>query len=70
MCFFTFGGFVTLLDGLDLAYRLHWVTTDARVKSMTPAVALEPGVVVERHHALNWLTRFDDAEWDDVETPT
>lgn len=28
------------------------------------------GVVAERHHALNWLVRFMDADWDDVDTPT
>jgi hypothetical protein len=31
---------------------------------------LDPGVIQERHHALNWLVRFEDAEWDDVDTPT
>jgi hypothetical protein len=28
------------------------------------------GVVAERHHALNWLVCFGDADWDDVDTPT
>jgi hypothetical protein len=28
------------------------------------------GVVAERHHAFNWLVRFADADWDDVDTPT
>lgn len=60
-----------ILDALDLAFRLHWATTDARVrKSPAPLQGLEPGVVFERHHAANWLTQFGGAEWDDVETPT
>jgi hypothetical protein len=59
-----------LLDALDLSFRLHWATTDARVKNAAPPAGLEPGVVAERHHALNWLVRFQDAAWDDVETPT
>lgn len=59
-----------LLDALDLTYRLAWAVTDARVNDHPPLDALEPGVVAERHYALNWLTRFGDADWDDVETPT
>lgn len=59
-----------LLDALDLTYRLAWAVTDARVNDHPPLDGLEPGVVAERHYALNWLTRFGDAAWDDVETPT
>jgi len=59
-----------LLDALDLHFRLHWATTDARLKKAPPPAGLEPGVVHERHHALNWLVRFEDAEWDEVATPT
>jgi hypothetical protein len=59
-----------LLDALDLHYRLHWATTSARTKGAPPPAGLEPGVVFERHYALNWLTCFQDAEWDDVDTPT
>lgn len=59
-----------ILDALDLHYRLHWIVTEARVRGPEPAQPLEPGVVKERHHALNWLTRLDDAEWDDVRTDT
>ncbi len=46
------------------------MTTEARVRKTEAPAGLEGGVVFERHHALNWLTRFGDAEWDDVETPT
>jgi hypothetical protein len=60
----------TILDELDLTYRLHWATTEARVRKTPPVRGVDPGVVMERHHALNWLTRFSDAQWDDVETPT
>ncbi len=50
-----------LLDVLDLHYRLHWITTDARVKKVPSPAGVEPGVVMERHRALNWLTRDQDA---------
>lgn len=59
-----------VLDALDLTYRLHWATTEARVKRVPPPASLEAGVVFERHRALNWMTRFQDADWDDVDTPT
>jgi hypothetical protein len=59
-----------ILDALDACYRLHWATTEARVKKAEPPAGVEPGVVAERHHALNWLVRFQDADWDDVDTPT
>jgi hypothetical protein len=59
-----------VLDALDLHYRLHWITTEAHAHGAQPPSELEPGVIAERHYALNWLTRFLDADWDDVETPT
>lgn len=59
-----------ILDALDLHYRLHWATTEARVRGTPLHADLDAGVVFERHYALNWLVRFQDAEWDDVQTPT
>jgi hypothetical protein len=58
-----------ILDALDLTFRLDWVVTDARIKQAS-VPGLEAGAVAERHCALNWLTRFADADWDDVQTPT
>ncbi len=54
-----------LLEQLDLHYRLHWASRNG-------AQDLSNGVVMERHHALNWLLEFENVgvEWDDVETPT
>ena len=31
---------------------------------------LDPGVVQERHQALNWLIGYMDQHWDDVSTDT
>lgn len=59
-----------ILDALDLHFRLHWATTDARLKNASPPAGLDGGVVMERHYALNWLVRFEGADWDDVDTPT
>jgi hypothetical protein len=58
-----------ILDLLDVTFRLHWATTAARVRqSVVPEIA--EGAVAERHHALNWLVRFGNVDWDEVETPT
>jgi hypothetical protein len=60
-----------ILDVADMHYRLHWAVRDAaHVGNQPPPASLEPGVVAERRHALNWLLRFQDADWDDVDTPT
>lgn len=59
-----------LLDELDRAYRLHWAVRQARLKGREPPGGLIPGVVLERHYALNWLFRFEEADWDRVDTPT
>lgn len=59
-----------ILGALDHAYRLHWLTTEARLHPDMEIEGVEPGVVLERHYALSWLTRFEEAEWDEVSTPT
>lgn len=65
----------TLLDALDLHFRLHWVVRQRQQDGKPPngetgGSDLDPGVVLERHHALNWLVQHKGAEWDDVQTPT
>jgi Domain of unknown function (DUF4272) len=65
----------TLLDALDLHFRLHWVIRQRQQDGKPPdgergGSDLNPGVVLERHHALNWLVQHEGAEWDDVQTPT
>jgi hypothetical protein len=59
-----------ILDALDVTYRCHWAATEARVNATAPPASLEPGVVLERYRAFNWLTRFEGAAWDDITTPT
>lgn len=65
-----------LLDTLDRHLRLHWAVRQAGGRSARPADPVSryrrhrAGVVYERHYALNWLLHFEDAEWDEVETPT
>jgi hypothetical protein len=63
----------------------HWAVRDAYIHKraipsnfdwsspaeMCPANASPAGgAIAERHHALNWLICYGDADWDDVDTPT
>ena len=58
-----------ILDQADLIYRYDWAAVDARLNGRRdPKVNGE--ITVERHHALNWLVGYNDAEWDDVTTDT
>ena len=60
-----------ILDAVDLIYRYDWACVDARLNGRPAPAGLDAGVVVERHHALNWLVGYaDNAEWDDVSTDT
>lgn len=59
-----------ILDALDLHFRLHWAVRQARQDQQLHLGEIQSGVVYERHYALNWLTGFEQAEWDQVDTPT
>lgn len=59
-----------LLDQADLIYRYDWACVDARVAKKPAPADIDCEVVVERHHALNWLYGYQAAAWDDVSTDT
>jgi hypothetical protein len=59
-----------ILDASDLIYRLHWATRQAGLAGKPSRTGLIPGVVQEWHHAINWITRYDNQDWDDVATDT
>ncbi|WP_295119972.1 DUF4272 domain-containing protein [uncultured Chitinophaga sp.] len=59
-----------ILDELDKIYRMNWACVDARLHGQKPGGELDSSVVYERHYALNWLTCYGNAEWDDVTTDT
>jgi hypothetical protein len=59
-----------ILDALDQTYRLHWHIRQMRLKKLGEAGGVDPDVVMERHHTLNWLVRYQYAGWDKVDTPT
>jgi hypothetical protein len=59
-----------LLDANDLVYRMNWACVNARVNSQPAPRALDCEIVLERHHALNWLIGYQGQAWDDVSTDT
>lgn len=59
-----------ILDALDMIYRMHWASVEARLHHQQPEGQLDAGIVYERHYALNWLTNYQEQEWDEVTTDT
>lgn len=59
-----------ILDELDLHYRLHWLIRQSQLDQQESPDGINGEVIYERHYALNWLTGFENAAWDDVDTPT
>lgn len=62
--------FAEVLDAADLIYRLNWAVVNARLKEQKAPGNLEPGVVLERHAALNWLIGYMGQSWDEITTDT
>ncbi len=58
-----------ILDANDLYYRMNWACVDMRIKD-EPMEIVHPGVVYERHYALNWLINYQDQSWDEITTDT
>ncbi len=65
-----------VLDQTDLVYRYHWAVREAWRRGHKMPAGLDPGVIEERHHGLNWLLvpcheQPDEwTEWEDVDTST
>lgn len=59
-----------ILDQADLILRLDWACVSARVKNEPAPSGLDGSVVYERHYSLNWLTHFQNQDWDVVTTDT
>jgi hypothetical protein len=59
-----------ILDKSDLLYRLNWAARSAESKEQKPPAGLEPGVVEEWHYAINWITKYEGLDWDEVATDT
>jgi Domain of unknown function (DUF4272) len=59
-----------ILDVSDLLYRLHWAVRNAQLDGQPAPSGLNQGVIFEWHHAINWITKYENLDWDDVRTDT
>jgi len=60
-----------VLDAADLIYRYHWAVREYhQLRGQEPPAKLNADVVMERHHALNWLIGYGNGDWDSVDTST
>ncbi|QDT10369.1 DUF4272 domain-containing protein [Planctomycetes bacterium K23_9] len=59
-----------ILEAMDFNQRLLWSARAAKLNEQPLPANLDGGVIVERQHAFNWLTRFENADWDEVDTPS
>lgn len=64
-------------DEIDTAYadiyEAHWQIRDAQIHGKKILEGIDPGVIYERHYAMNWLRRygiFEEQQWDDITTDT
>ena len=55
-----------ILNEADLAYRYHMAARRARQDGAPLPAGIDPGVAIERHRALIWLTCHGDLDWDDL----
>lgn len=51
-------------------YQARWKVVDARLNGKPAPKRIDPGVVYERHYALNWLKGYMGQDWDDITTDT
>ena len=59
-----------ILAANEAIYQLHWSVRDARLFGRPTPAELHPGVIRERHYALNWLIGYNGQDWDDITTDT
>ncbi len=59
-----------IYQALEEVYQAHWAVRDARINNRPVPNGYDPGVIQERHLALNWLTGYDNQDWDQVSTDT
>jgi hypothetical protein len=58
----------TIFISLDLYYVLHWGVVESALKNRPRPGSVDPYVIVERRHGLEWV--MSTAHWDDVELDT
>jgi len=60
----------TISDANEEVYQIHWAGRNAQRNGKPIPNDYNPGIVFERHYALNWLIGYCGQDWDDVMTDT
>ena len=55
-----------ILDQADLVYRYRCALAGVSAEFNTPPAEPNAAIVLERHHAFNWLVRYCDRDWDEA----
>jgi hypothetical protein len=58
-----------IYSALDITTRVHWRVRQNSLQNKPAPASIDPGIVEERHYALNWVTD-SSTDWDDVTTDT
>ncbi|MDD3648067.1 MAG: DUF4272 domain-containing protein [Candidatus Dojkabacteria bacterium] len=63
-----------ILELLDFIYNVHWTLVEERLGNIQMPESLESeairDIIPEWHYGLNWLSVYDDVNWDDITTDT
>jgi hypothetical protein len=54
----------------EATQALHWEARNAKLTEQPPRRPVTLGIIQERHHAINWITGYDNLPWDQVTTDT
>ncbi len=57
-------------DEYERVYDAHWRLRDAQLFGKPLPCDVNPSVVRERHHALNWIVGYCNQTWDEITTDT
>lgn len=59
-----------IYEANEAIYNINWSVRDAQIFGKSIPNGYHPGIVQERHHALNWLIGYENQDWDEVATDT
>jgi Domain of unknown function (DUF4272) len=51
-------------------YQIHWLVRDAILNNRPIPNNYNPNIVYYRHHAMNWVEKYNDDNWDDISVDT
>lgn len=55
-----------IIDQSDLLYRLHWAAKNDKSHKLP----INRSMIQERHYAINWITCYENLDWDEITVDT